>query len=306
MLVSTSDSVTAVIPTFNCARYITQTVDSALNQTYPCEVIVVDDGSTDDTALLLRRFAGRITYIKQQNEGVSAARNNGIRRASGDWIALLDSDDLWHPSKTELQLRLLRKNGNSPRIGMIGSRASQVLPAILPPDPLVRRLTVRDFLLTVPMSTSGALIRRACFDRVGYFDPRFGPASDRDMWLRMSAIFETLEIRSPCWYYRLHNEQMSNKSIEMNDELCRVLGNFFVEHPNFKNLRRLAFSYAHVDAALAHLDLEERIPALSSLLKSFLAYPRSYPDPLRPSGWRLKLLAKMILRPNRGVFARLL
>src|ERR1039457_5281915 len=110
------ESVSVVIPTFNSGKFIVDTVTSALNQTHPCEIIVVDDGSTDDTASQLAALAGRITYLRQPNQGVSVARNNGVRRASGDWIALLDSDDLWHPQKTEIQLRALRQRGDAREI----------------------------------------------------------------------------------------------------------------------------------------------------------------------------------------------
>lgn len=87
-----------VIPAFNAGRYLAETLDSVLSQTLPAhEVLVIDDGSTDDTATVAARFAGRVTHVRQENRGVSAARNNGIARASGNWVAFLDADDRWEP-----------------------------------------------------------------------------------------------------------------------------------------------------------------------------------------------------------------
>ena len=100
--------VSVVIPTYNYAHFVTGAVESALAQTYPDrEVIVVDDGSTDDTRDRLAPFEGRIRYIHQENQGLSAARNTGIRAARGALVAFLDSDDLWHPEKLAVQARYL-------------------------------------------------------------------------------------------------------------------------------------------------------------------------------------------------------
>jgi glycosyltransferase involved in cell wall biosynthesis len=288
-------SVSVVIPTFNSGNFIVDTVTSALNQTHPCEIIVVDDGSTDDTASQLAALAGRVIYLPQSNQGVSVARNSGIRRASGDWVALLDADDLWHPQKIEVQLTALSRLGDASEIGMIGSRAAKVMPPTLSFQPPVRQLQVRDFLLTVPISPSGVLIRRWCFDKIGAFDSKFGPAADREMWLRIVAHYGVLEVNSPCWWYRVHETQMSRKRIQMNQEFRRVLKNFFVEDPKQRQLRNLAFSYLNIDAALAHLDEKQRLPAIMCLIRSFLLHPLPHRDPLRPPGFRFKLMAQMLL-----------
>src|SRR5208283_2367398 len=101
--------VSVVIPTYNCGRYICETVESALGQTYsPVEIIVVDDGSTDDTRERLTTYGDRVRYIYQQNTGPAVARNRGVQDAQGDWIAFLDADDLWLPYRLELQVELLR------------------------------------------------------------------------------------------------------------------------------------------------------------------------------------------------------
>ena len=96
----TLQRVSVVIPTFHSGHFVAEAVESALQQTYPnLEVIVVDDGSNDDTAERLRQFGNQIIYIYQQNKGLSSARNAGIRLATGEWVAFLDADNVWHGKK---------------------------------------------------------------------------------------------------------------------------------------------------------------------------------------------------------------
>ena len=102
-------AVSVIIPCHNYGRFVTAAVESALSQTYqPVDVIVIDDGSTDDTPERLQAFGSRIRYIRQENQGVSAARNTGIRQSCGEWVAFLDADDFWHPQKLEAQFRSIQ------------------------------------------------------------------------------------------------------------------------------------------------------------------------------------------------------
>ncbi len=104
-------NVSVIIPTYNRALYVTKAIDSVLAQTYKdYEIIVVDDGSTDNTKNVLEPYLGRINYMYQENAGVSAARNTGIKSAKGQWIAFLDSDDEWLPEKLACHLEGIRKN----------------------------------------------------------------------------------------------------------------------------------------------------------------------------------------------------
>ena len=122
--------VSVVIPTFNRAYCLSRTIDSALNQTYgSLEVIVVDDGSTDETAELMASNYGqdsRVRYLRQPNQGVSVARNTGMDAAAGEYVALLDSDDLWHPWKTQVQVAVLEA---FPDAGMVWTDMEALNPA---------------------------------------------------------------------------------------------------------------------------------------------------------------------------------
>jgi glycosyltransferase involved in cell wall biosynthesis len=98
-----------VIPAFNVAQYVGQAVESVLVQTLPAaRIVVVDDGSVDDTALIVERFGDAVTCIRQENRGVAAARNRGARECGTEWVAFLDADDIWPPTKLERQRNRLR------------------------------------------------------------------------------------------------------------------------------------------------------------------------------------------------------
>jgi glycosyltransferase involved in cell wall biosynthesis len=110
--IRTMPTVSVVIPTFNRSKLVVRAIDSVLNQTYKdYEIIVVDDGSTDNTSSILKPYTGRVRYFYQENQGPSAAKNKGIQLARGKWISILDSDDLWLPTKLELQLNTVTALG---------------------------------------------------------------------------------------------------------------------------------------------------------------------------------------------------
>jgi glycosyltransferase involved in cell wall biosynthesis len=186
--------VSAVIPAYNYARFVGRAIDSVLAQTHrDIECIVVDDGSTDDTPDVLARYAGRIHAIRQENRGLSAARNAGIKAARGEVIALLDADDEWKPEKIATQLPAL---DGGPEVGVVGCACEVVdgdgkhqYDAFQPSPgrggPALRAIATRTSW--VSGSASAALIRRQVLDQVGLFDESLTAAEDWDMWLRICA-----------------------------------------------------------------------------------------------------------------------
>lgn len=108
---SSQPRISVVIPAYNQAEYLSEALESVLSQTRePAEIIVVDDGSTDDTPAVLERYKRHVAFYRQPNAGISAARNAGLERATGDWVAFLDSDDIWDPRKLERQAALVGEN----------------------------------------------------------------------------------------------------------------------------------------------------------------------------------------------------
>ena len=203
-------SVSVVIPAYNCARYVAEAVESVLNQSCrPLEIIVVDDGSKDNTTEILKTFEDRIVYIYQENAGEPAARNTGIRRAQGEFIAFLDADDLWLPDKLNLQMNYF---DNHPEVALVYSDMKffdetgivhESVKEWLKMSPPSGHIFPQ--LFTETLFGSGTVIfRKACVDRVGFFDELFLVGSDYEMWLRMARHFQFGYVDRPLLMYRHH------------------------------------------------------------------------------------------------------
>ena len=190
--------VSAIIPTYNRAEYICQAIDSALEQGYDnLEIIVVDDGSTDETHNLLTRYESRIKYIYQQNQGEAVARNTAIEASTGEYIALLDSDDLWLPGKLTRQMDFILAH---PDVGMVASHAIAIdqngralSDAPLCPFQGEGWVSLETNVLHSPLPVDTLIIRRDCLPTPVPFTPgvRFG--ADWEMCLRVGA-------RHPIWF----------------------------------------------------------------------------------------------------------
>jgi glycosyltransferase involved in cell wall biosynthesis len=208
-----SARITALIPTYNCAQYICETVDSVLAQTYPAhEIIVVDDGSTDRTQEVLAQYKTKIRYIRQVNAGPPAARNTGIAHATGDFIALLDSDDLWVPRKLELQMNYV---DNYPECGLVYTdmKTFDDTGIIEESVKVSRNLTLPSGRIFPQMfvetlfQTSAVLIRKSCIDRVGGFDTSLRMGDDYEFFLRIARHYELGYVDEPLVLYRQHPSQ---------------------------------------------------------------------------------------------------
>ncbi len=293
--IMTAKLVSVIIPTYNQGRFIRTSALSALEQSYqPIELIVVDDGSTDNTRQQLAPYLDRIRYFSQPNAGPSAARNNGIRQARGDWVAFLDADDLWHRLKIERQLEAIRGRSD---VALVGSPSIRVLPDALPPAPVARAVTVRDFLMSTRVSPSGALVRRQSFDTVGLFDESLRFSEDRDMWLRIAANFSCVLHDTPCWSYGRHAAQ-ATRTLQSERMLCdydHVLTKFFDAYPQYNKYRRLARSYLCFDIAVSYFDQGRRMTALGYLAQSAGYRPWGLGDPKRPPLARLRLVRRIVV-----------
>jgi len=201
-------SVSVVITTYNQAQYIAETILSALNQTYrPREVIVVDDGSTDETGARLAPFRDRVVLVRQDNQGVAGSRNTGVRRATGELIAFLDGDDLWEPDKLAVQFAAYQAH---PRSGLIAVDActfsgTEVLRKSSLPwgktlsarEGAVSTGRLYEDLLRGPViaTTSQVMIPARVLEAVGPSDGRFKFASDYDLYLRIASHYDITFVR---------------------------------------------------------------------------------------------------------------
>ena len=300
--------VSVVIPTYNYGRYVTEAVDSALAQTYPAvEVIVVDDGSTDDTRERLAAYGDRIRYIYQANAGLSAARNTGIRAASGPFVAFLDSDDAFHPRKLELQMALFAAR---PELGLVGtaqfSDEPRVWADIAPPAPRID-LSLDDIVIRSRFAPSSAVARRECFAAVGEFDTDLRSVEDRDMWLRIAARFPVAAVEAPLTWYRITPGSMSRnpERMEMFEHLVidRAFG--MPELAGRRWLRRKAKGLADLASCLVYREAGRPWTALGRLLRSFAWWPFWYPQSDLPGTLvRPRVLAVTLRRALAGLVRR--
>ena len=185
--------ISVITPTYNRARFLPAAVASVLSQTFgDFELIIVDDGSEDNTPDVLKPFLAdrRVRYVYQENQGQSHARNLALKQATGDFIAFLDSDDVWARDKLEKQLAVFRANSEVDIVhgdeAIINEQGSVV--SLQNMRRYSGRIT-RYLLADNSVSITTALVRRRCFDEMGGFDTSVGVADDYELWLRFSARY---------------------------------------------------------------------------------------------------------------------
>jgi glycosyltransferase involved in cell wall biosynthesis len=197
--------VSIIISVHNCARYLGESIGSALSQSYrPFEVIVVDDGSTDRSAEVAKSFE-KVCYFYQENQGVSGGRNTGIAMSRGEFIAFLDADDIWEPDKLDVQLAYMKQH---PNIGITATKYLNFLePGTLPPAWMDLKNHLGEVSTYIP---STWMVRRQTIEEVGVFSLDYRAAEDtewlrraRDLQVAMEVIPHTLARR------RFHGTNLS-------------------------------------------------------------------------------------------------
>ncbi len=219
-------TVSVVIPTYKHRDFVRATLDSVFAQTYTDhEVIVVNDGSPDDTAEVLRPLveAGRIRYIAQENQGQAAARNRGIAEAQGEFIALLDDDDQWPPDKLQWQVEALASHRD---VGMVAGPADTF-------DMTGRHLSKTDFIpeidfdmlfLSNPLISPGqTLIRTALLKELGGLNAQIWGADDWDLWFRIAKHSRILMKDRVALFYQVHPGNASGQLGRMLENMCSVI-----------------------------------------------------------------------------------
>ena len=209
--------VSIVIPAYDSANQLPEALDSVFKQTYQdFEIIVVDDGSTDDTRELLETYKNRIIYLYQENGGPSKARNTGIRAAKGRYVAFLDADDHWLPPKLEQQIKLIESD---PRLGLVFSDAKYFdgeppmdgsywkqrgcYDEMIAESRMIRNAFGKLMKINFIMPST-ALVKKECFDKSGLFDESLRYVEDKDMWLRISRHYSMACIPYPLVKRRVH------------------------------------------------------------------------------------------------------
>ena len=223
--------VSVVIPAYNYAQYLERAVRSAFAQRHaPIEVLIIDDGSTDETAELAGRLTSEFSnlrYIRQENAGLSAARNTGIRNASHPFVAFLDADDEWLPEMLGTVMEDFARQPastpaaacNSYRVDPNGSPTGEKLTA----DRGDRFFTAADILMKTRFMPSNTVARRSAFESAGLFDTDLRSSEDRDMWIRLAAANGPIRyLDRPMVCIRRHGSNMSRNADRMLDAMRRV------------------------------------------------------------------------------------
>lgn len=253
--------VSVIIPCYNHAHYLSYAIRSILDQTFTdWEAIIVDDGSTDSTSEVVATFTdSRIRYIYQENQGLSAARNTGIRTAMGKYLAFLDADDEWEPSFLERCVSVLETD---PGVGGVYARnyfidlEGQKLPRlggkVVRPERFRARLLESGFFPAHAM-----VVRAAVLQEVGLFDRELTSLEDWDLWLRASARYLFKGIDEPLVRYRVYPGSMSTNASRMHASRLAVLAKYFGlpegDVSTWPKDKRRAYGFAYRSGGLGYI-----------------------------------------------------
>ncbi|MEW6125985.1 MAG: glycosyltransferase [Acidobacteriota bacterium] len=243
--------VSVIIPTYNNARFLSECLDSILHQTYGnFEILLVDDGSTDDTEAVIQPYLESLRYFRKANGGPSSARNLALTQARGEFIAFQDADDIWVKDKLELQVDYLRQNAH---VGVVftdsarfdtegGFRPSfRETYGYVPNENIFEELLVNHFI-----AMPSVMVRRRCLDEVGLFDESLTGAEDYNLYLRLAKKYQFGFLDKVLVHVRLHGASLSDNL----EQMCR---------DEIKNLDKISTMFP--DAAIPKRKLAGRIYA---------------------------------------------
>lgn len=251
--------VTVVIPAYNAMTYLPETVNSVFEQSFTdLELLVINDGSTDRVDSWMSTLSNsKIRLISQENQGLSGARNTGIREAKGQYIAFLDADDLWEPTKLEKQVQCLDADVTigvvytwTRLIDEVGKPTGRIVASTAEGN-VWQQLLEKDVI----SNGSSAMVRRDCFEKVGDFDRALSSAEDLDMWLRIATYYPFAVVKEPLTLYRHYSSSMSKNRQRMLQNLITVVEKTFQTVPmEMLPLRNRAYSSISLNQAWWSVD----------------------------------------------------
>jgi len=282
--------VSVVIPTYNAERYVAEALESVLAQSYGnVEIIVVDDGSSDGTCSVVEGFGSDVRLFRQPNQGPSAARNLGIAKARGDYVAFLDADDLWMPEKLELQLGCMEQHSGAALIFSDKVDFSEQMESdqtLFEREGLDERFFGHATLVIDPFEkllrlnficTSTVLLEKKAVEAAGGFDEEHRFGEDFLLWLRIARRWGLARVDRPLVRYRRHEGNVTNSRLRYLESLPLVLRTVMGEHADFLIERRISLrdrlALAHAELGKFHLARGNRGEARIHFLRALRAAP---------------------------------
>lgn len=251
-----SPLISVVIPVYNGNNYLREAIDSVLEQTYKnIEVIVIDDGSIDDTWSIIQSYGSKVRAIRQENHGVGGALNAGIKISNGDYIAWLSHDDLFLPTKLEQQIDFLMRNNQFAacytdfyQINASGKILQKFESPWYP-----KEQAIWFFFRQMYIHGSTMLINRRCFDKVGLFSEELRYTQDAEMWIRITRYFSIGRVPKALAKQRIHPTQDGNNTEKSQAEIKIMYKRIFInlladglfpKNVKFENKnRKMAYAY---------------------------------------------------------------
>ena len=245
------NKVTVIIPAYNNSAFTLKTVESIINQTYKnIEIIVIDDGSTDDTKKLLKKYNYKIIYVYQENQGACSARNKGMKLSTGTYIAHIDCDDIYEPTKISQCVDFLEKN---PQYGfvytdvkLIDSNDNPILGVKKfynhPGSGYIAKKIIKSHYV---LTNSTLLAKKECFLEVGGFDENIFISADREMIIRLSRVFKAGYINKPLTKYRVSNNRTYENLQKSLDEFIYIVHKY-TKFQNFLSKSDQKISFANI------------------------------------------------------------
>ncbi|MEM7770655.1 MAG: glycosyltransferase family A protein [Cyanobacteria bacterium P01_E01_bin.6] len=272
------DEFSIIIPAYNGDRFLAHAIESVLSQTLQTfEIIVVNDGSTDETAHVLEPYGDRIRYIYQENQGVAAARNRGLELATGEYIVFLDQDDYWKPTKLEEQVAYFKQNSH---VGIVHSgwrrvRENGELIVDVTPWDNAPTLDLHEWLLYMPVLLSAMMFHRPWVEQVGFFDTQYIQACDVD-WVQRLVFMgcPSVWLRKVTTYYRQHDRNESSNTSLQAHESWQVRDTFFAQPdlPSAVRQRESEYRYHTLVWIAWRLYMSRNLREMHSYLHRALTY----------------------------------
>jgi glycosyltransferase involved in cell wall biosynthesis len=269
--------VSVIVPAYNAAAYLPYAIDSVIVQTYPSwEIVIVNDGSTDNTSAVVASYQPRLQdqlqYIDQPNRGLSAARNTGIRAARGEFIAMLDADDVWLPHRLARGVPVLDADPETGlvhakvvRIDVHGSITGQLR---VEPQYLSGRIARNIYTRRAHLICPTVMFRKSCLDAAGWFDEAMNATEDRDLWFRIALRYKVAFIDEVLAHYRL-----SPTSITANLE--RLLdGQLYFAAKHYKSGAATRLDYLRASGNI-HRELGDSLFRRGAVTESIGSYLRA-------------------------------